>query len=217
MTRQGLKITDDPSSVAHDLTTPDDQTARQPADVVQTDPKLDALAARRLVSHLVRHSTAFERNRPVRLLDASPDRPDLLRSIIEGARSKDLTLEITALARSEIARELMLETCGEERKPAIQVGPISTSLDRLAGERFDVVHSACSLMKLREIPRMTRLKQLERLTGTLFVWTDHARVRGRQIRDEARRVDLGFCAYRRPMGAKLFTLAGVREKPLQSL
>lgn len=217
MTRQGLKITDHPSSAAHDVTDVTDQAARQTADIASSDPKLDALAARRLVSHLVRHSSAFDTSRPIRLLDVSPDRPKLVRSIIDLARPKDLTLEITALARSEVARQLIVESCDAVLKPSIRVGPISASLERLAGGRFDVVHSACTLMKLREIPRMTRLKQLERLTGTLFVWTDHANVRGRQIRDEARRVDLGFCAYRRPMGAKLFTLAGVREKPLQSL
>lgn len=115
------------------------------------------------------------------------------------------------LAETEVAAELM-----RDADEGVEI--VVSTLDRLptllTPGGFDVVHSSLLLGSRRELPMMTALTQLGRLGGEGFVWTDRARqstpLRRRRVRDLAARVDLGFCAHRRPIGSGLFTLSGWR-------
>ena len=68
----------------------------------------------------------------------------------------------------------------------------------------------------RELPLMTGLTQLGRLGMHGFLWTDRVKqsqpMKAKRVRDLARRVDLEFCAYKKPIRSTLFSLSGWRPQ-----
>ena len=160
---------------------------------------------RRFVAFL-RKAPSDLRNRPIRVLDFSPI--DLPTAELFEAAGHDL--RVTRLVESAVAGELL-----RERDPRAET--LECTLDRLQSESlepFDVVHTSLLLAGRRELPLMTGLIQLGRLASFGFVWTDRVQqtvpMKAKRIRDLAPRVDLHFCAHRKPLGSPIFTLAGWR-------
>jgi len=162
---------------------------------------------------VVRRFSAFMRKPPsdirgnqLRVLDFSPiDLPTAGLFIDLG-----IGVHVTRLVESAVAGELL-----RERDPDAEV--FECTLDRLLSESdqpFDIVHTSLMLGARRELPLMTGLTQLGRLASFGFVWTDRVRqtvpVKAKRVRDLAGRVDLGFCAHKKPIGSPIFTLAGWR-------
>ncbi len=148
------------------------------------------------------------RDRPIRVLDFSPiELPTA--SLIRAAGGD---IRVTRLVASAVAGELLGES-----DPGCDF--IECTLDRLQAESlepFDVVHTAYALASRRELPLMTGLTQLGRLASYGFIWTDRVRqtvpMKSKRVRDIAGRVDLEFCAYKKPIRSTLFTLSGWRPQ-----
>jgi len=147
-------------------------------------------------------------DRPIRLLDFSPiDLP-----IAELLASTNDEIRVTRLAESAVAGELL-----RDRDPGAEI--LECTLDRLQSDGpdgFDVVHTALMLGSRRELPLMTGLTQLGRLGMHGFLWTDRVKqtqpMKASRVRDLARRVDLEFCAYKKPIRSTLFSLSGWRPQ-----
>ncbi len=147
------------------------------------------------------------RGQTLRILDLSP----IALSISPALARNGHAVRVTRLAESEVAGELI-----RDADPEAEV--LVSTLDQLQSvtlpEAFDVVHTALVIGSRRELPLMTALAQLGRLAESGFVWTDrvkqHHTLKPKRVRDLARRVDLGFCAPKKPIGSALFTLSGWR-------
>lgn len=148
---------------------------------------------------------------PIRVLDFSPVGLALAGPVVRALGASADTLRFVRLAESEVAAELMRD--GDE--------PVETLVSTLdgfqpppAGEGFHVVHTSFVLGSRRELPLLTALTRLGRAAEEGFVWTDRARratpLGRRRVRDLASRVDLGFCAHKRPVASRIFTLSGWR-------
>ena len=155
-------------------------------------------------------ATTPERHRgqTLRILDLSPISLSISASLGKAGHA----VRVTRLAENEVQAELM-----RDADPDAEV--LVTTLDQLQSvnlpEAFDVVHTALVIGSRRELPLMTALTQLGRLAESGFVWTDrvkqHYPLKPKRVRDLAKRVDLGFCAPRKPIGSALFTLSGWRD------
>lgn len=144
----------------------------------------------------------------LRILDLSP----MALSISSALGKAGHAVRVTRLAENEVQGELM-----RNADPEAEV--LVSTLDQLQSvilpEAFDVVHTALVIGSRRELPLMTALTQLGRLAESGFVWTDRVKqlhpLKPKRVRDLAKRVDLGFCAPRKPIGSGLFTLSGWRD------
>lgn len=202
MAPQGLRLTDQPGS-SGDQSDSEDLRVPKP---------LYATAAQRLITRIDGFRTRHALTRPIRVLDASGAKPELTEQVLKAGAERSVPLELTVLAESETVSALLedLDPMGQ----SVEIRP--ETLDAFAASArpgtYDVVHSALHLTSRREVPMMTRLGKLERLSSPLFVWTDRPRGKRRKhIREIARRVDLGFCSYTKPIRSGLFTLAGERK------
>lgn len=148
------------------------------------------------------------------MLDVSGGKPDLLRQIDQAARHRSLAIEMTVLTESTTATELLNDIELGFASIRIESDMLESYVQHTSVGGFDCVHTALSLTQLREVPMLTKLGKLERLSSPLFVWTDLPRgAKRKHYRDIMNRVDLGFCGYRKPLRSALFTIAGER-KPL---
>ena len=204
MAQHGLRLTQSTGTPGkrRDLRSQSDQNA------------LHATSAKRLLEHLARFKKSHNLSRPITLLDASGGKPDLLRQIDQAASDRSIDIELTVLAESETTTELLSDAQFGFAATTIESDTLDTYVQRAGAGGFDCVHAALCLTQLREIPMLTRLGKLERFSSPLFVWSDLPRgAKRKHYRDIIKRVDLGFCEYKKPLRSALFTIAGER-KPL---
>ena len=174
--------------------------------------QLQRSAADRLVGFLAAWAKKQRLSRPIRVLDASGAKPELLSAILELAAKINLRLEVTAIAETAVEAELVRTASTSTPSLRVLQSSIGDVISANAEEPFDCVHAALCLAKLRELPRLTAIGKLERAMTPCFVWTDHAKLLNKkQVVSLAARLDLGFCRYKKPIGSKLFTLAGSRR------
>jgi hypothetical protein len=185
---------------------------RLDSDLKSAPIELQQLAADRLVTFLNDWTKKQQFGRPIRVLDHSGTQTELLDSILKSAKAMDLRLDITAVAESAVAAELLNGSLDKQSHFTISQGSLGDTLTSKSYAPFDCVHSALNLAHLRDLPMLTTLGKLERSMTPCFVWTDHAKLLSRkQVKSLATRLDLGFCSYKKPIGSKLFTLAGTRR------
>ncbi|GAB5496145.1 MAG: hypothetical protein Phyf2KO_12250 [Phycisphaerales bacterium] len=137
-----------------------------------------------------------------------------MRQIDQAATDRSIGIEMTVLAESETTAELLSDAHFRFASMTIESDTLDTYVQRAGAGGFDCVHAALCLTQFREVPMLTRLGKLERFSSPLFVWTDLPRgAKRKNYLDIIKRVDLGFCDYRKPLRSALFTIAGER-KPL---
>lgn len=164
------------------------------------------------MGHLARFQKSHKLTRPIKLLDVSGGKPDLLRELCSSALKHSLSVEMTVLAESETVAELLTDVESDFASIDRVPDTLDVYLEKASTGDFDCVHTALCMTQLREVPMLTRLGKLERLSSPLFVWTDLPRgARRKQYRDMMNRVDLGFCAYKKPLRSPVFTIAGERK------
>ncbi|RNC82179.1 MAG: hypothetical protein ED559_10470 [Phycisphaera sp.] len=171
-----------------------------------------ATAALRLLDRLARYKKSQGLSRPLKLLDVSGGKPDLLRAFCSAASKRSLPVEMTVLAESETVSQLLTDVESGFTSIDIEPDTLDVYVERASVGEFDCVHAALCLTQLREVPMLTRLGKLERLSSPLFVWTDlHRGAKRKHYRDIMSRVDLGFCDYKKPLRSPVFTITGERK------
>jgi len=173
------------------------------------------LAAIRLVDRLQIWTRKTAATRPIRVLDYSGNNAAIATQAVELGAQARIEIEVFIITDSAVAAELL----GDQLADSPNITALQDTLQSLSAlgkpNTYDCVHTALTLASRRELPMLTALGKLQRLTAAGFVWTDRVDhsppMNKKRAIDILSRVDLGFCSFKKSLRSKLFTCAGLRQ------
>lgn len=199
-----------------------------------------------LIGHLRRWSPAWPVDRPVTLLDIGTGSADLPLAARDWARARGFELRVTGVDLHATTLAHARAHIGDAAGIELVEADALALADRFDPGAFDYVHAGMFLHHLKEIQILTVLRIMDRLARRGIVWNDLVRSRAawlavqgltlgqpglvrhdarvsveagftrREVLEYARRVDLGYCAYRAGFWTQRFTLAGQRPDAWRS-
>ncbi len=165
-----------------------------------------------MVRHVARFLRSCPRGSPITLLDTGIGAAEACQDLLRRTRNRGCPLRVVSIIDTQGPSTRPEPTAQLEAFERIAMSPFD-AINAFGPGSFDFVCTQLRTATLREVPRMTWLRMIDRLASRGVVWVDHTHRPGlnkRQVIELADRVGMNYLRYHRPIGSPWFVMRGLK-------